>query len=193
MILLSLAFDTIGYQQVFIQSLILRDDRCGTKSLVRSRPRGLSISFPQILILYQPLQGRSQRIDIGKWREQAGLAVLHDFGDAAHARRHARAAKKHGLQYAQAKTLGLRGVERDVGGLEVFFDFEDVFFDDDAVHDAEPLRLIAIGLKGAAGEEHQFVSVMRLDARDALQEVVDALDGAEIGGVQDHDLVVGDA
>ena len=72
----------------------------------------------------QGLHGPGERGGVAGGDEDARDAVLHDLGDAADARRDARAAEAHRLEDAQAEALGIRREQPQVGRLQVVLDVE---------------------------------------------------------------------
>ena len=137
----------------------------------------------------QGLERAGKRFDIAGRNQQSAPIVFDHLWDPAHAGRDARAAETHGLEDAQTKALRFRGEQPDVRDLKVVLDVVDLLADDDSVSQAKPPDVLGERRERFPRENEELEGLARANAGDRLQQEIDALPRAKIGGMDDDDFL----
>lgn len=167
-------------EEVAVEGLVAGNDVVGRKGGAGFLAGGLAEAFAFGGVGDEGFDGAGEIVGLRGRNEEPVDVVGDDFGDTADSGADARAAEGHGFEDAEAETFGVGREESDIGGVEVVFDVEDVLADDEAVGDAELLGGELEGREVAAGKDEEFERVAAIDARDGLEETVDAFNRAEV-------------
>src|SRR5437870_10902325 len=178
--------------QPAVERFVARHDDLRREPLARARLGGAPEGAASRLVVDQGLQRRGERGDVTGRHEQAALVVLHHLRDTAHARGDARAAEAHGFEDAEAEAFGVGCVEADVGDLKILLDGVDLLADYHAVGQAEAPHVADERCERLAGEDEELEGLAGTHARGGLQQEVDALARAQVGGVH-HEHFVAEA
>ncbi len=118
------------------------------------------------------------------------MAVLNELGDAADASGDGGDAAGHGFESGEAEGFHLAGHEHQVGEREELVDVVLLADEVDAVLNVVFAReIFGDAAVGAVADEHEAGGHGFGDAGEDLDDVLNALDGAEVGEVDEEALV----
>ena len=118
------------------------------------------------------------------------MAVVDEFGDAADAGGDGGDAAGHGFERGEAEGLHLAGHEHEVGERKELVDVVLLAEEVDAVlHVVFAGQVLGYAAVGAVADEHEPRGHGFGDAGEDLDDVLNALDGAEVGEVDEETLV----
>ncbi len=134
--------------------------------------------------------GGGHGVDVADVEEQAVVAVVDEFGDAADAGGDGGDAAGHGFEGGEAEGLHLAGHEHEVGEGEELVDVVLLAEEVDAVLDVVVAgEMFGGAAVGAVADEHKARGHGVGDAGEDFDDILNALDGAEVGEVDEEALV----
>jgi hypothetical protein len=161
------------------------------KSGTFARPalRGLPHRHPAFRVLNQTFNRPRQVIRIIGRHQKPAHIVLHHFRNSARAPGDARTPKYIASRMLRQKLSDLGREQSEVGGLQIIFNVIHVFAHDHAVFQSQPRTSLTNGSK-LPPARMTSLNVARADARDGFEQQINALHRTQIGGVDNHHLVV---
>ena len=151
---------------------------------------GFGHGFEARLVAEQGDGGGGHGVGVAYVEEEAVVAVVNEFGDAADAGGDGGDAAGHGFERGEAEGLHLAGHKHEVGEREELVDVVLLADEVDAVlHVVLAGEIFGDAAVGAVADEHEARGHGLGDAGEDFDDILNALDGAEVGEVDEESLV----